>query len=481
MVEQYHKSHHSFFNSPYTMEKSKLARLLQTFSKEELRELSKFAATPYFNSRPEAESLLRFLSKPLLAGKPLPGKEEAYHHIFKKGLFDDHRIRMAMSALFQTAEKFLVVHDFLKDRPAYQVRLSRVLRSKGLSSPADLSLQSAAVALQQLPTRNANYYLDFYQLEEEHFRMRLETPEAGAADLQTLSDQLDTAILARKLWQGCFLLAHQARYNKPCDLTFLNQILPYAAKRLDIPAISIYFHCYQALTKPGENQHFHAFKQDLLAHDSYFPPDELRDLYILAINFCTRKYNEGDHGFLHDQFELYKIGFDKNYFHSEGVLSRFTYLNAATIGLVVGEYSWVEQFILSKKALLDPDFRESLFSFNMARLAYHKGNFRAALQLLQRAEYKETMLALAAKTIQMKIYYETDEFDLLESHLQAIAAFIRRKKVMGYHRENYLNLVQFVRRLLEIAPLDKKGKQDFKNEVAQTRPLAEKDWLLKQL
>jgi len=88
------------------------------------------------------------------------------------------------------------------------------------------------------------------------------------------------------------------------------------------------------------------------------------------------------------------------------------------------------------------------------------------------------MLALAAKTIQLKIYYETDEYDLLESHLQAITAFIRRKKVMGYHRENYLNLVHFVRKRLELPPLDKQAKQIFREAVEQAKPLAEKEWLL---
>ncbi|MBK6993849.1 MAG: hypothetical protein IPH31_02575 [Lewinellaceae bacterium] len=463
------------------MEKSKLAQLLLTFSKEELRELAKFAATPFFNPRPEAASLLRLLSKTVLAGKPLPGKEQVFRQIFDKEKFDDHRVRMAMTALLQTTEKFLAVRDFLHDKPAYQIRLSKVLRARSLPVHADIAWKNGSEALERRDERNAEYHYDFYKFEEEKFRVALDTPDAGEANLQALSDQLDVAVLSRKLWQGCFLLAHQARYNADCDFGFLNQMLPFAKKHLHLPAISIYYHCYLALTQPDENQYFQAFKKDLIAHDALFPPSELRDLYILAINFCTRRYNEGDHSFLRDQFDLYKIGFDKNYFLSEGVLSRFTYLNAATNGLVLREFAWVEDLIKNHRRHLDPAHREALFSFNMARLEYQKRNFGEALQLLQRAEYKETMLALAAKTIQLKIYYETDEYDLLESHLQAIAAFIRRKKVMGYHRENYLNLVQFVRKLLVLNPLDKKEKQAFREAVEEARPLAEKEWLLGQV
>lgn len=461
------------------MEKSKLAQLLRTFSKEELRDLAKFAATPFFNARPEALALLRLLSKTLLSAKPLPAKERVFEQVFAQEKFDDHRVRMAMSALWQTAEKYLAVRDFLQDKPAYHLRVGKVLRGKGLSAQANSAWQNGRDALAQRDERNAAYHYDFYQFEEEKFRSALDTPDAGEADLQALSDQLDVAVLSRKLWQGCFLLAHQARYNAACDFGFLNQILPFAEKNLHLPAISVFYHCYLALTQPNENQHFVAFKRDLLAHGALFSLDQLRDLHILAINFCTRRYNEGDHSFLRDQFDLYQIGFDQNYFLSEGLLSRFTYLNAATIGLVLQEFGWVERFIKNHRKHLDSAHRDSLFSFNMARLEYQKGNLGEALQLLQRAEYKETMLALAAKTIQLKIYYETDEFDLLESHLQAIAAFIRRKKVMGYHRENYLNLVLLVRKLLEINPLDKKAKHALREAIAQTKPLAEKEWLIK--
>ena len=144
-------------------------------------------------------------------------------------------------------------------------------------------------------------------------------------------------------------------------------------------------------------------------------------------------------------------------------------------------YDWVEALITNYKPFVEAPYQESLYSFNLARLAYQKGDFGAALLLLQRAEYKETMLALAAKTLQMKIYFETREYDPLESHLQAIAAFIRRKKMMGYHRDNYLNLIQLVRRLMTINPLDKNERRVMRELIEQTKPLAEKEWLLQQL
>ncbi|MCC7466783.1 MAG: hypothetical protein IT261_10960 [Saprospiraceae bacterium] len=460
------------------MEKSKLVQLLQAFSRAELRELARFLANPAFNARPEAVPLLEILAKTGLSGKPWPDKEKVFAAVFPRLAFDDHRLRLAMSALLVGAEKYLAVNDFLQDTPAFQSRLSRILRSRGIPRAASQALSDGAMALDQQVVRNAEYQFDLFRFQEEQFRLLLETPEAAQAGPQALSDQLDAALLAFKFRQACSLWAYQSRYNVPCNFQFVEQLLPQAERFMHLPAVAMYYHCFRALTTAGDTQHFQTFKQDLLARGELFPPEELRDLFILAINFCTRRYNEGDHAFLPDHFDLYRIGFSRNYFLSEGILSRFTYLNAATIGLVMQEYAWTEQLIREQKARLEPAFRESVHAFNLARLEYHKKNYGTALQLLQRAEYKETMMALAAKTIQLKIYYETEELDLLESHLQAITAYIRRKKVIGYQRENYLNLVYFVRKLLEVNPLDKKQKQQLRDNIQQTRPLAEKEWLL---
>lgn len=462
------------------MNKSKLIQLLQVFSKSELRELGRFLTNPAFNVRQETIPLLEILVKTGLSGKAWPSKEQVFSAVFPKLAYDDHRLRLAMSALLTSAEKYLVVTDFLQDSPAFQSRLSKVLRSRNRHEASGQALNAGAASLSAQTLRHAEYHLERYRFEEEQFRMLLEGPEAAQGQPQMLSDQLDTAVLALKLRQACSLWAYQSRYNVPCDFHSVEALLPLAALHLHTPAVALYYHCFRAMTTPGDTRHFLTFKQELLAQGALFPREELRDLFILANNFCTRRYNEGDHSFLPDHLDLYRIGFDRNYFLSEGILSRFTYLNAATIGLVMQEYAWTEKLIREQQAFLEPAFRESVYAFNLARLEYQQKNYGPALQLLQRAEYKETMMALAAKTIQLKIYFETEEFDLLESHLQAIAAYIRRKKVIGYQRENYLNLVYFVRKMLEINPLDKKQKQQLRETIRQTRPLAEKEWLLER-
>ena len=464
------------------MENTRLLQLLRTFSVEELRGLKKFVRSPYFNQRPEVVAILDWLEKPLKKGKPVPDKKEAFSAVFGDKSFDDHRLRMATSFLFQAARQFLMVDDFLTDTPAKQLRLTQLLRQRKLPDMARKQQQAAAKELRRQKSRNADYQEQQYQLLLEQYRSAMNRRSEGPLPLQELSDQLDHSYLSRKLWQSCFMLSHQTVYNTEYHYGLLDaaidQIDPVAMKA---PAIALYYHCYRALSSPEQKTHFQEFKRLLLQNSNIFPENELRDLYVLAINFCIRQYNAGNQEYLPEQFVFYKDGLAKGYFLVEGLLSHYTYQNAATIGLVLRELDWVDQLIHSYRDKLPVEYRESLFSFNLARLKYQRRELDHALQLLQKAEYKDLLLHLAAKTLQLKIYYELEAFDLLESHLQAFQMFIRRKKVLGYHRENYLNTIHFTRQLLERNFFDKQQTADLVAELEATKAVAEKEWLLERV
>ncbi len=85
---------------------------------------------------------------------------------------------------------------------------------------------------------------------------------------------------------------------------------------------------------------------------------------------------------------------------------------------------------------------------------------------------------LDARRMLLRSYFELGEFQALDSLLDTFQAYIRRQKDIGYHRENYLNLIRFVRRLMEAEGLDKAGKALLRSEIEGTEHLAEKEWLL---
>jgi len=65
--------------------------------------------------------------------------------------------------------------------------------------------------------------------------------------------------------------------------------------------------------------------------------------------------------------------------------------------------------------------------------------------------------------------------------LDAMRNFIHRKRVLGYHRTNYLNIIKYTDKLLNVNRLDKKEVIKLKEIIGQEENLTEKEWLLEKV
>ena len=74
----------------------------------------------------------------------------------------------------------------------------------------------------------------------------------------------------------------------------------------------------------------------------------------------------------------------------------------------------------------------------MARLAYHEEDYSTAIDLLRDTDQKDLLINLYAKNLLLKIYYETGEYKLLDSFLDAFQIYLRRKKGIASHKKELL-------------------------------------------
>ena len=337
--------------------------------------------------------------------------------------------------------------------------------------------------MEKQPFRNAEYFYQQYQSELEKYRIAYRTKPAKSENFQQVIDTFDLAFLSMKLKQSCLLLDQDRIFNWGFDSGFLEQIFDYfkTKKLLDTPAISMYYYCYQMLKNTTDESWFQLFKEELLVHGHLFEKEEIQDLYLMAINYGIRRVNDGYREYFKDIMDFYQEGLEKEYLLQNGVLSRFTYHNIVAIALQINLTDWAEKFIEKWTDRLERRFRERMYSFNQAKIAYTRKDFDTAISLLQRSNYHDTLLNLGARTLLLKIYYELEEFDLLYSHLDAFSSYLRRKPGLGYHRKNYRNLIRYTKRLLSINHSDQENIKNFKKNVKEEEILTEKDWLIKRI
>ncbi|MFZ4477554.1 MAG: hypothetical protein ACOYPR_20335, partial [Saprospiraceae bacterium] len=179
--------------------------------------------------------------------------------------------------------------------------------------------------------------------------------------------------------------------------------------------------------------------------------------------------------------DLYKSALQGHLLMENGVLSHFAFNNIVAIALRIHETAWVQAFIPEYAPFLEKKYRDATSHLNLARLAYVKKQYREALLHLQEADYKDLINNLIAKTLMMKVYYETDELEALHTHLQSMKTFIRRQSGIGYHRGNYNNIIRYTERMMDLRRGDKKAVLELRTKIEAEPVLTEKEWFLEQL
>ena len=101
--------------------------------------------------------------------------------------------------------------------------------------------------------------------------------------------------------------------------------------------------------------------------------------------------------------------------------------------------------------------------------------------LLQEVNLKDVLYNLNARRVLMCIYYELGEYDALDSLFESFTTYIRRQKDLGYHRDNYLNLIKFVKRMLQTNMKSEAEKSQLRVDIESTTELTEREWLLAQV
>ena len=127
------------------------------------------------------------------------------------------------------------------------------------------------------------------------------------------------------------------------------------------------------------------------------------------------------------------------------------------------------------------EYREAAFNLNSARLEYARKNYDNALVYLQKADYRDIISNMTAKILQMKIYYESDEFDLLYNHLKTMEMYVRRNKKISYHYPIWMNIIRYTQRISDINRYDKEAVDLLRQSIEGEEYLTEKKWLIGQL
>lgn len=472
------------------MEKSNLVYTLKRFSSKDWRAAKKFIKSPYFNARKDVILLFDFLEKKYhRAAQQKIDKEAMFKTIYPSESFDEKKLRHLMSYLSILIKKYFSIEYFQADTITQQKFLCQNLERRDLKKLLQKELKTSINLVEKESQQNADVYLSKFEVASMVSNFSIGGARKKRKNFQSLEENISIAFIIKLLKLGCEIQSHQTLTTENYELKLFPEILTLLKTGLflNTPIIELYFNCYMAndyLEKSNtlkSEEHFLHFKKSLENNWSTITSNEVWEICMIAINYCIKRLNSGNKSFIREAFELYRFGLENKFIFKEGILSTYSYKNISRLGIALAENIWVEEFLKEHKKFLPTRERENTWRYNLAYFHFQQNNYSTAMRLLLQVEFSDPLNNLDARRILLKCYFELKEYDPLDSLLNSFKRYIYRQKEIGYHKENYLNLLRIVKKIIYLPVIDKTNIHQIKSEVLKMNNLVEREWLLEKV
>lgn len=471
---------------------NKLVSLLTAFSKHELNSFKKFLNSPFHNENQELIKLFYLIDMYLRGSEkeqkdnPL-NKESVWKVIFPKKPFKDVKIRRLSSDLIKLAYSFLAHTNYQKKYLSEQMSLLSALSKPSLQKHFEHAYVQAEQLLEKNVLRNADYHLSGYSVNTKifNFPKDLGSKNKLFSYLEKSDYHLECFYITKKLEGYCAYISYRNVIAFDAEIVLPLSFIEYVESSIYIrePSVRAYYLVTKMLLAPQEESYFVDLKQHLENNKNRFTLQELDVFYIHLKNYCIdTKINKGKTEYFTKLFEIFQTLLTEKIIFKNGIISTQNFKNIVTVGLHIKEYDWVENFIQTHSVNLPKEHRENALTYNLAKVYISQKKYDKVIEQLREVEYKNHVYALGGKLILLKTYYELQEYQPLDSLIDSFRIYIRRNKIISREvKQQYLNMLRFVKKLSGTIVGDKKSIEKIRSQIDKCKALAGKKWILEKV
>jgi hypothetical protein len=461
------------------MKKHKLILLLKTCPEDELSQIELFLSSPFYNQNEDLIRLFHLLRKyhPEFTDPSL-SKKKLFQALYPTALYEDKQLRYLFSDLNKALERFLAVRQIEKDPYQLSPALLKSLSERGLEKAyrqVNRNLETQSSKTTAVSIEFLLHKVRWSEIREEHFgRQQIRKFDYA---LQDVADDLDKYYFLHRLKISCAMLDRQTIFQSEYALRLSDDWLQHLRSQdfFSEPVIRIYYSILQALLDEQQEDHFEDLKQFLDQPPATISVDDLKSIYLHAINYCARKIRKGRESFVKTALELYRKGIETGLLINENGLSPWAFTNVVKLSLRLQHYQWIETFIQTYALQLPEAFRENALHYNLAELYYYTQRFEQSQEHLMQVAYSDLNYYLGARVLLAKIYYETDEEEALLSLLSSFTVFLKRnRQVSSNLKQTYLNFCRFLFQIVRRSPRQMKQLQE---QIDSAKLLTDREWL----
>ncbi len=438
----------------------------------------KFLASPYFNTNKKLSQSFELLEG-LSHLKIESLKPALFQVLYPLEAYSDVRLRLLFSELLKQLKSFIYIDEKLENENERELFYIRFLRKNKQINLFENQAASFRTHLKANTAWNPDIYEIRHQLDMELLNYESFKNRFSYFDFAESSDLLEMDALIKRLRIYLEQLSHEAIGASSLEYPMIDAWVQQAELKswVQAPELAIYMLALKMYRHPSEESYFREYLSMIGKYEKDFDFERGREIYLTALNYCIRKINQNDQNFFHQTLELFQHCVNHGWLLDYGVMSSLTYKNIISLCIRMNDLQLAIRLLEDYKNLVNPKDRNTIYSFNLAKIYKEQKEYAKALYLLNTSVFRDPLIELNARVEMIKIYYEIKEDELMHNQIKATANLIKRSKKLGYHREYYNNFLNTANRLFSVKQISKVEKEKWLETIRLDNMLIEKSWL----
>ncbi|MBE2256795.1 MAG: hypothetical protein IAE65_11405 [Ignavibacteria bacterium] len=487
--------------------KNQFLHILRSLDEKEIKDLILFAESPYFNT---SERLIKLL-KELVKYHPnynFITSESIHKKVFPHLEYNDSTMRRLYTDCDKLLKEFLKYVNFEKN----EFRINEIYRdeigSRALTELYEKNTEEVEDMFNKDGLLEDLYFLYRSNFEADKFiysyinkkLIRTGNITSETENLKNSSNLLFIYFLIKNIKLYVNVKTYQSMYstNDPENIkntidSILNSFDKTKIKELftlrdkDYSFIyTIYVNLFKMYSDSDNPKHFVEMKNDLNKNLDKFIIFEKRYLVQSMIDYCIQARIDNIKGvdFTNELIKLYELQLNKKlYIDSESTyLSLNLFRNILIFALNADKLKWAKKFVNIYANRLNPELKEDVVNYSLARINFTEGNYSQALSYFNEIRNNNLNLRIDERNMSLIIHYELGNFQLLESTIPSHRKYFKQNKVLSKDRKKtYLNFNTYFSRIVRLY-----GYRNhiyinrFIKEVKGENNLLFRDWFLKK-
>lgn len=473
----------------------KSIQILKTFSKDELKEFSRFVDSPFFNRLSDVKRLFNLLHKLHPDFDPgLTDNKSVHKKLFPAKSFNDARIRNLYSDLGQLAEKFIVYksheeesvyNDYLYLNYLLRRKLYNLFEKhyKLISSKKDLEIIDTGLKKYLLTMVRYNYLLE---TNKQH-----ESGELAYAKFDSFVEfilfNIVRGLYDFKVHKNMHAFEKDESLTKAFSESFdFDKFVRNVSSEFKSNVIlQVTYQIYNLLKSDNIDKYYNSLMELIDKNDSELSHQFKYDIFLNLMNLIAFKIYEDGLDYHSYRLKVIKEVIRRKLYHYDKKLTALPlilYITGVNLSIALDDFEYVKFLKDNCLNLLLADTRNDALNYINAKIEFRNKNFQKSLEYLSKINYKIIPFRKHVKNLTLILYYELGFTDSAESLLISYRQYLNRNGgFTGMYGEWYDNFLKLYGILLKLNPKNSEEIKKFKYKVESVKKILFRSWFLEKI